>query len=600
MPRDGLQQYAPPPGTQGVANYTVESARYNTFVADITADQNNPRPIVAGGTGAANAHDAMVALSGEITNQVVTNYDSWPFVSGSFSSAPGATSAPVAGHTFIGYSYGNNANNAQTVEARDLTDGKKYVRNMVGGVWGAWQPQGTGSVADLDAAYVNVAGDTMTGRLDITMPDPIITLNKTAGAHGNTIYGTVSAVPRWAISPGNSSPESSGNAGSDFGLSRFSDAGAFLGTSLGIVRATGAAQFESSIAAGIAGTTGTYYFGNSGTKYLNYDGTNYTLNGGLFVVNAGIVAAASGTTGAYYFGNTSKYLSYDGTNYTLLGGNLYVGAAANYGTLSCGDLTTSRAGAPTTGYHFFGNSGAKYIGFDGSGFQTVGGTFNVNGALVATADIYVGYTTATGTIRFANDATKYLSYNGGNYVLNSGELNVNSVPGGYANIRLASIGSGAPASLRLLVNNVELSSVSDNGSSFNMWSNAAQSTGMYLLHGGSSWNAISDARLPYKKTARPLSVLDRIDKVYLYENEVNDRLELFVKAQEFNEAFPHLVIPGSGPDDRVIDEKDIAGGGVVWGVSYDRAGVAALQGLKELKEMVAVLRAEIADLKAKR
>ena len=77
MPRDGLQQYAPPPGTNGITNYTIESTKYNGFVADVTQDLNLPRPIVAGGTGANNAHDAMIALSGETPMQgPVTNYDS--------------------------------------------------------------------------------------------------------------------------------------------------------------------------------------------------------------------------------------------------------------------------------------------------------------------------------------------------------------------------------------------------------------------------------------------------------------------------------------------------------------------------------------------
>jgi hypothetical protein len=141
--------------------------------------------------------------------------------------------------------------------------------------------------------------------------------------------------------------------------------------------------------------------------------------------------------------------------------------------------------------------------------------------------------------------------------------------------------------------------INDNTSSINVYSNAGGTAGMYIIHGGNAWSTISDARLPYKKTARPLSVLDKIDKVQLYENEVGDHLELFVKAQEFNEVFPHLVIPGSGADDMEITQQDVAKGGIVWGVSYDRAGVAALQGLKEAMVIINELRAEIAALKAK-
>ena len=154
------------------SNY-IESTKYNGFVADVTQDLNLPRPIVAGGTGANNAHDALINLKGEEALQVVTNYDTHLFVSGSFYSAAGATGAPNAGSAFAGIVYlWTNSNTEVIVEARDLNDpirqvGPVYVRHKAGGVWGAWVVQ-PGNSADLDAAYVNVTGDTMTGLLNIT------------------------------------------------------------------------------------------------------------------------------------------------------------------------------------------------------------------------------------------------------------------------------------------------------------------------------------------------------------------------------------------------------------------------------------------------
>lgn len=55
MPRDGSNQYAPPGGTLATPLTPVASAPYNAFVNDIATDQNTPRPIVAGGTGATTA-----------------------------------------------------------------------------------------------------------------------------------------------------------------------------------------------------------------------------------------------------------------------------------------------------------------------------------------------------------------------------------------------------------------------------------------------------------------------------------------------------------------------------------------------------------------
>jgi hypothetical protein len=61
MPRNnGI--YSPPSGTTAVSQTPISSAAYNNFVTDITADQNNPRPIIAGGTGAATAGGARTAL----------------------------------------------------------------------------------------------------------------------------------------------------------------------------------------------------------------------------------------------------------------------------------------------------------------------------------------------------------------------------------------------------------------------------------------------------------------------------------------------------------------------------------------------------------
>ena len=138
MPRDGSNVYTRPfPDVE--PSTTIESAVYNGFTADVATDLNAPRPIVAGGTGATNALDAMVALKGEISQQVVTNYDSYAFVSGSFSSAAGATGAPSA-NAFSGLVYVADSNN-MVVEARDVTTGLKYIRRKVAGVWansGAW------------------------------------------------------------------------------------------------------------------------------------------------------------------------------------------------------------------------------------------------------------------------------------------------------------------------------------------------------------------------------------------------------------------------------------------------------------------------------
>src|SRR4051812_25275178 len=138
MPRDGSNVYHRPPGTDAVTDTTIESSKYNAFVADVEQDLNTPRPIVAGGTGASDAATAIANLGGERAAQVVTNYDSQVFVAGSFYSASTAPNPPVTGHSFAGICYVSDAAN-MVIEARDLDGvtqpGRNWVRQKKAGVW---------------------------------------------------------------------------------------------------------------------------------------------------------------------------------------------------------------------------------------------------------------------------------------------------------------------------------------------------------------------------------------------------------------------------------------------------------------------------------
>lgn len=177
MPRDGSGIYTAPfpdvqPGT------TIESAVYNGFVNDVAIDLNAARPIIAGGTGAVNATDALFNLKGMLAAYAVTNFDTHVWYPGSFRSTAAATNPPVPGHAFAGVAYifetlaNPPTNNNVIVEARDLDDtdnpGLVWVRQKTAGVWGAWAVE---TAAQL-ALKVNKAGDTMTGAL--TLPsDPV-------------------------------------------------------------------------------------------------------------------------------------------------------------------------------------------------------------------------------------------------------------------------------------------------------------------------------------------------------------------------------------------------------------------------------------------
>jgi hypothetical protein len=168
MPRDGAQNYSVPGGTDGVPDTPVLSTPYNGFLRDLEQDLNTPRPILAGGTGATNARDAMINLSGEMANQgPVANYADYPFLPGTFYSNAGATDAPPSGgnasEIFLGICYGQPGVSLQ-LECRGYNTHTKHFRSQTAGVWSAWVTQVTSQV-DADAMYVNVTGDIMNGPL---------------------------------------------------------------------------------------------------------------------------------------------------------------------------------------------------------------------------------------------------------------------------------------------------------------------------------------------------------------------------------------------------------------------------------------------------
>jgi hypothetical protein len=180
MPRDGSNVYGLPfPAV--VAGTTISSGVYNGFTNDVALDLNTPRPIVAGGTAATSADAALFNLSAAKAAQLVTNYDAHVWIPGTFYSATNATGEPVDGHAFSGIAYIGEAlanpptNLNVTLEARDTSDGKLYIRRKVAGSWGSWTLDADpASVNAAIALKVDKAGDTMTGMLVLPATTPTL------------------------------------------------------------------------------------------------------------------------------------------------------------------------------------------------------------------------------------------------------------------------------------------------------------------------------------------------------------------------------------------------------------------------------------------
>jgi len=335
MPRDGTGNYTQPEPNVA-SGTTIESAVYNHFTADVAADLNWPRPILAGGTGASNAVDARAALGAETAMQTVTNYDMHVWQNGSFWSANGATAAPAAG-TYSGIVYiANNDPNYITVEARETNSGKLWVRQKAG-TWGAWVAH--------DGMVPASGGVPIAGPMAIT--------NTTASTSVDTGALTV-----------------------DGGVGVNGDV--HVGGSINVVGDAAAEEYISRYGLG-----GVYRFGpNPVTNYLYFDGAKFDLMGGPLNVNGATVGSLWATS-ANFSGNVS-----------VISGTFSVGGAT---TLA--GLTTNGA-LTTNGSNIFNQSGTAIDASGGGPFmiQSSGqamitlhnqGSFAANLGFIG-ADLYFG------------------------------------------------------------------------------------------------------------------------------------------------------------------------------------------------------------------
>ena len=87
---------------------------------------------------------------------------------------------------------------------------------------------------------VSKAGDEMTGDLRVSKISPIVEVNAIGGSTDYAaFYGLKGGAYRWGFNLASTDPESSGNAGSNFEVERYSDAGNYIDTPLKIIRSTG-------------------------------------------------------------------------------------------------------------------------------------------------------------------------------------------------------------------------------------------------------------------------------------------------------------------------------------------------------------------------
>jgi hypothetical protein len=203
-------------------------------------------------------------------------------------------------------------------------DGAQYARKNA-----AWTVVASGGGLDIptaDARYINVTGDTMTGPL-VLPGNPAAALQ---AAPKQYVDSAISAIPPPVDISGK--------------VSKTGDT------------MTGALTVNSNIncngdvyAIRSNGPTGVLYLGNNaGARYLYYDGGSYNLAGaplncsagtssfGALTVNGGLTAQNWGGNaglGLIFFGNSgARYLYWDGGNWTFNGGHVFSAAGRLWGT----------------------------------------------------------------------------------------------------------------------------------------------------------------------------------------------------------------------------------------------------------------------------
>jgi len=161
--------------------------------------------------------------------------------------------------------------------------------------------------AAADALRVLKSGDTMTGNLTISKSAPYLFLNATDSQPGGITVNRSNS-NRWSIDLATGDPESGGNAGSNIGINRFSDAGGFLGTPLFITRSTGLITLSGDPTAAL-GIATKQYVDNRNSKgfFAHKNGTSQTG------ITPSTFTKLTATTerndaGGYYDSANSKYV----------------------------------------------------------------------------------------------------------------------------------------------------------------------------------------------------------------------------------------------------------------------------------------------------
>lgn len=276
------------------------------------------------------------------------------------------------------------ANGDVTFESETLTAGGNAI-------WHAGN-DGTGSTLDADlldgvegATYARKdQSNTFTGATQKIDSSGSATLELDKGASGDVagIYSRTAGSARWLFQVSNSTAESGGNAGSNFSVIAYDDAGSFLSTPLAITRSNGNVAFGSTTVT--AGGNAVWHQANVGTQInaLTADSTPDA--------SSDYVATYDASAGAGKKVLLSKLRLTQGTESTATGG-----ASVEFTSIPSGTRQITISGLDVSSNSATTAFGLIQIG-DSGGFETTGYDSR-NDATSSTTGIVLGSVTTTAT-----------------------------------------------------------------------------------------------------------------------------------------------------------------------------------------------------------
>jgi hypothetical protein len=421
-----------------------------------------------------------------------------------------------------------------------------------------------------DNLRVLKAGDTMTGNLTISKTGPAFILAQLDANSGSIIQNTVGGNVRWKMFFGDGSPEGGGNAGTNWLLQSFSDAGALLATAISINRATTAISLAGNLTLAKASPQ-IFLDMSGGSQAASIISRNATLKRWEMHLGNGNPETGSNAGSDFAINRFTDAGALNGS-YNVLNINRATGlmkltAPAPTFILDRPDTSGAIIGGQKSGAY-------RWSMVLGSGAAESGGNAGSDFALNRWDD---AGTTPTQAL--------FISRSTGAVTIPNNTMNLNDPAGSRAVFYLQTGGLNNWAFL------------GDANGPFYLL-NRPWSSGVYLpSQAATAWAAYSS--LLIKEDVRELNVLDTIDqyRAIRYTHKLTGAAEIGVVAEEINQLYPELVHLGKPSEDKTTP-KDLLDPRLS-SVTYDRLGPIALQGVKELHQLVVSLTKTVQELQSR-